>query len=296
MATSWLGKNYMDRAARKGHTSIVLWLHDHLNIRYRKRTVRWAALGGHQHTIDGMRASGRLPVDESCLVAALIVGQGLVLARSICRAGQSWTLMARVAAVALGDPSIVAQLNDQRRRRLGNDLAVTVAVACDQQDMLRAMRATPTEIAHARQVISHQKEWHDTPFDQRVLLDCITREGMRGRDLAMEILRRFDFGWRMGPRPDDRCVDIYDGEWLLVRKCKRLPRLRPSPPPPRKMSESLSATPPPLPPRDTTETLLAPPLPPGRVAQRAMAHRIQRKARDDERRFRPMFGVTRHHG
>ncbi|AJF97389.1 F-box domain protein [Pandoravirus inopinatum] len=282
LATSWPGKEYMDEAARKGHTSLVLWLRTCLGIHWRTHTVRCAALAGRQHTIDHMLASQWfLPVDEPCLVAALIGGQGLALARSIHRAGQPWTPMARAAAVALGDPSIVAQLNDQRRRRNGDDLAVTLAVACGRPDLLHAMRATTAEIAHAHRVIARQKEWSDTPFDHQALLDYATIRGLCGRDLAMMILIRFDIGWTLMPRLDDcgasLCKPVVDHHQTAATAHSHTRRERDLQPP-----------------RGAPEPLLPPP---DQVAQRATARRIRQKARDDEWRShrRAMLRGTCHH-
>lgn len=205
-----VGKKFMDGAACDGHTSAVVWLHDQLRIPWRRGTLRKAALAGHKHTVATMLARrNEVSVDESCLVAALIGGRGLAIARLVHRTGQPWTPMARAAAVALGDPSVVAALNEQCGPRNADNFDVALAVACRRRDLLRAMQATGTEIVHAKRLLQRGAEWGRMPLAHQSVIDYAIRDKLRERGLALRILAHVTV-----KRRKTRNSDLFDLPWM----------------------------------------------------------------------------------
>lgn len=205
-----MAKRFMDEAAHDGHTSAVVWLRDQLHIHWRRGTLRKAALAGHRHTVATMLARrNEVGVDGSCLVAALIGGRGLTVARLVHRAGQPWTSMARAAAVALGDPSVIAALNDQCGPRGATNFDVALAVACRRRDLLRAMQATGPEIVHAKKLLQRAAEWNRMPLVHQSVIDYAVRDKLRGRDLALRILAHVT-----AKRRKRHDLDPFDLSWM----------------------------------------------------------------------------------
>jgi hypothetical protein len=184
-----IGSRFMDEAAQDGHTSAVVWLHNQLHIKWTKGTLREAALAGRKHTVATILAHRHRPnVDESCLIAGLIGGRGLAMAGLFHRAGQSWTPMARATAVALGDPTVVAALNEQCGPRTGDNFDVVLAMACRRRDLLKAMRATGAEIVHAKRVLEYGAEWDRMSLVHQSVIDYAVSDKLRGKDLVLRIL------------------------------------------------------------------------------------------------------------
>ncbi|AJF97557.1 F-box domain protein [Pandoravirus inopinatum] len=193
-ATVRIGALLVDEAAAEGRTSVVLWLYRRLGIRWTAYTVRLAALGGHKHTIDCMRAqhSMPLPVDKACLLAALIGGPGIRLAQTIHDIGQPWTPMAMAVAVALGKRRAVLALH--RAGCPHDDLAVMLALACNRQDLLDAMALTKDEILPATRALCftpYCRQSHTRRRYAHIVCDAMIL-GTRGRALAMAILKARD--------------------------------------------------------------------------------------------------------
>ncbi|AVK75154.1 F-box domain containing protein [Pandoravirus quercus] len=192
-AASTIGALLMDEAAGMGHTSVVLWLHRHLGIRWTANTIREAALGGHKHTIDCVRDQQALPlpVDESCLLAALIGGPGIQLAQAIHDAGQPWTATAMAVAVALGESRTISEL--QHAGCPHDDLAIVLAIVCGRRDLLDAMAVTDGEIQWTTFTLGHTSPYCQQMFVGRrcasVVCDALIL-GIRGRHLAEAILDR----------------------------------------------------------------------------------------------------------
>ncbi|AGO84679.1 F-box domain containing protein [Pandoravirus salinus] len=190
-AAATIGALLMDEAAGTGHTSVVLWLRRHLGIGWTVNTVRKAALGGRKHTIDCMRDQRALPlpVDRSCLLAALIGRPGIRFARTVVHgAGQPWTPAAMAVAVALGERRTVSALHHAGCPH--NDLAVVLAIVCGRRDLLSAMAATCDEVAHAATALSHTPYCRQADASGRyasVVCDAAVL-GIRGRHLAESIL------------------------------------------------------------------------------------------------------------
>lgn len=189
-ATTRIGTLLMDEAAGEGHTSVVLWLHRRLHIRWTSHTVRAAALGGHKHMIDCMRGqhSLPLPVNKACLLAALVGGRDMRIVHAIHEAGQPWAPLAMTVAVALGKRRNVLALHRAGCPRDG--LAVALALATDRRDLLNAMEVTNDEIDRAMgalEAVPYCRQPHTRKRYAHIVCDAAVT-GLRGRDLAMAIL------------------------------------------------------------------------------------------------------------
>ncbi|AGO84724.1 F-box domain containing protein [Pandoravirus salinus] len=193
-AAARIGALLMDEAAGEGRTSVVLWLHRRLHIRWTSHTVRAAALGGHKHTIDCMRGqrSLPLPVNKACLLAALIGGPDMRIVDTIHEVGQPWAPLVMAVAVALGKRRKVSALH--RAGCPHDGLAVALALATDRRDLLDVMAVPKDEIERATcalEAVPYCRQRHARKRYAHLVCD-VAVQGLHGHDLARAILRTRD--------------------------------------------------------------------------------------------------------